>query len=392
MLGRRSALLSTAALAACGSPLRGPAVPHGAALRARVLGVPDERFVAGGMTEGFRRVFTEAMARRRAVLGRRPGEADPGFDLLAISGGGEDGAFGAGLLTAWRDRPPFELVTGVSTGALTAPFAFLGPAWDDGLRRVYTGVTLADVAESRGWLAVLLDDALLDTAPLYRLISRELDERMLAAIAEEHRRGRLLLVGTTNLDSGTPVVWNIGALAASGHPRAPEVIRKVLLASAAIPGAFPPVLFDVEVDGRRYQELHVDGGAIAQVFLYPTAVGEARAAAIRARRSVPPLRAWVIRNGRLDPDWAETGRRTFSIAQRAVTTMLFSSGYHDAIRLWLTAERDGVTFNLAWITPEAGVTYTAPFDPAYMRALFDYGQRRMREGRAWQPRPPIGSV
>lgn len=390
MPGRRSALLAALALGGCTLPVRGPAVPPAAAERARVLGVPDERFLAGGMTAGFRRVFAEAMARRRADLGLAPGELGPGFDLLGISGGGEDGAFGAGLLTAWADRPRFDLVTGVSTGALTAPFAYLGPEWDEGLRRVYTGVSLDDVARHRGSLAVLFDDALLDTAPLYRLIARELDERMLAAIAREHRRGRLLLIGTTNLDSGTPVVWNIGALAASGDPRAPEVIRKVLLASAAIPGAFPPVLFDVEVDGRRYQELHVDGGAIAQVFLYPAAVGEERAAAVRAGRPVHPLRAWVIRNGRLDPDWAETARRTYRIAQRAVSTMLFASGYHDAVRLWLTAERDGVAFRIAWISPEANVTFREPFDPAYMRALFAYGQRRMREGRAWQPRPPLG--
>ncbi|MCU0943927.1 MAG: patatin-like phospholipase family protein [Rubritepida sp.] len=392
MLGRRSALLSAAALSACATPQRGPAVPPEDALRAQVLGVPDERFVAGAMTEGFRRVFGEALARRRAVLGLRPNEPMPYFELLGISGGGEDGAFGAGVLTAWADRPQFNLVTGVSTGALTAPFAYLGPAWDDGLRRVYTGVRLADVAERRAWTALLFDDALLDTAPLFRLISRELDARMLDAIATEHRRGRLLLIGTTNLDNGTPVVWNIGAMAASGHPRAPEVIRKVLLASASIPGAFPPVLFDVEVRGRRHQELHVDGGAIAQVFLYPTALGEERVAAMRAGRRVPPIRAWVIRNGRLDAEWAETGRRTFSIAQRAVSTMLFSSGYHDAERLWLTAERDGIDFNLTWITPDANVTYTEPFDPVYMRALFDYGQARVRSGNAWHKRPPIGGA
>jgi hypothetical protein len=197
-------------------------------------------------------------------------------------------------------------------------------------------------------LAALFDDAMADTAPLFGTISRLLDERMLGAIAEEYRRGRLLFVATTNLDSATPVVWNIGAIAASGHPRAPDTIRRILLASAAIPGAFPPVLFDVELDGRRHQELHVDGGAIAQAFLYPEAMGADRRARIRARRPVAPIRAWVIRNGRMDAAWATTDRRTLTIAQRAVATMIAAGGYHDAIRIWLTAERDGVEFRLAW--------------------------------------------
>jgi hypothetical protein len=238
-------------------------------------------------------------------------------------------------------------------------------------------------------LAALFDDAMADTAPLFGTISRMLDERMMGAIAEEYRRGRLLLVATTNLDSATPVVWNIGAIAGSGHPRALDTIRRILLASAAIPGAFPPVLFDVELDGQRHQELHVDGGAIAQAFLYPEGMGAERRARIRARRPVAPIRAWVIRNGRMDAAWASTDRRTLTIAQRAVQTMIAAGGYHDAIRIWLAAERDGVEFRLAWVGPDFDVPYSAPFEPAYMQALFAYGQRRMREGTAWRREPPL---
>ena len=390
MTSRRSALLLPAALGACALPVRHPAVPVADLSRARIVGLENERFHASALTEGLRREFAEAVARRRRHLGLAGGQPMPGgFDLLAVSGGGEDGAFGAGLLTAWRDRPRFNLVTGVSTGALTAPFAFLGPEWDDGLRQVYTEVTLADVAVPRGMLAALFDDAMADTAPLFRTISRMLDGRMLAAIAEEHRRGRLLFVATTNLDSATPVVWNMGAIAASGHPRALDTVRRILLASAAIPGAFPPVLFDVELDGRRHQELHVDGGAIAQAFLYPEALGADRRALLRAGRPVVPIRAWLIRNGRMDAAWASTDRRTLTIAQRAVATMIAAGGYHDAIRIWLNAERDGVEFRVAWIGPEFDVPYSAPFEAAYMRALFAHGQRRMREGTAWRREPPL---
>jgi predicted acylesterase/phospholipase RssA len=391
LIARRATLLATAALGACALPTRAPPVPQPELNGARILGLDNERFLANALTEGFRREFFEALERRRAYLGLRPNQPIPGgFDFLAVSGGGEDGAFGAGLLTAWPNRPRFDLVTGVSTGALTAPFAFLGPEWDAGLRRVYTEITFADVAERRGVLAALFDDAMTDSAPLFRTISREMDERMMAAIATEYQRGRLLFIGTTNLDTALPVIWNIGAIAASGHPRALDTIRRILLASASIPGAFPPVLFDVELNGMRYQELHVDGGAVAQAFLYPVALGEERRANIAARRPVPPIRAWVIRNGRLDMDWTQTDRRTLSITQRAIATMIAFSGYNDTVRIWLTAERDGVEYRVAWIGNDTGVTYREPFEPAYMRALFEYGQKRMREGTAWQSRPPLG--
>ncbi|MFL1462026.1 patatin-like phospholipase family protein [Roseococcus sp. DSY-14] len=386
---RRAALLGAAAgLSACAMPVRQPAVPRGDTFRASVLGIPNERFVGAGIAAGMTAESNAAIARRRRHLGL-PDSAELPMDLLAISGGGENGAFGAGLITAWADRPEFFLVTGVSTGALSAPFAFIGPAGDAGLRRVYNDVTLADILVQRSLLAAVFDDALVDTSPLFRTISRELDDAMLAAIAQGYREGRLLLVGTTNLDAQTPVIWNIGAIAASGHPRAPETIRRVLLASAAIPGAFPPVLFDVEVDGQRFQELHVDGGAVAQAFLYPTAVAQRRRDAIRAGRRVPPVRAWLVRNARMDADWASTERRTYSIAGRAVQTMIAASGYNDSVRTWLNAERDGVEFRMSWIGEGFTVPYERPFDPAYMRPLFAYGQQRMREGTAWVRQPPF---
>lgn len=386
---RGALLLGAATLSACALPVREAAVPRADTLRATVLGIPNERFVGTAIAAGLTAESEAAMARRRRHLGLAPTAELPTMDLLAISGGGENGAFGAGLITAWADRPAFFLVTGVSTGALSAPFAFIGPAGDAGLKRVYTHITLADVLVQRSILAAVLDDGLVDTSPLFRTISRELDDAMLAAIARGYREGRLLLVGTTNLDVQTPVIWNIGAIAASGHPRAAETVRKVLLASAAIPGAFPPVLFDVTVDGVRHQELHVDGGAVAQSFLYPSAVARHRREAIRAGRRVPPVRAWLVRNARMDADWASTERRSWSIAGRAVQTMIAASGYNDAVRTWLNAERDGVEFRMSWIGEDFTVPYEKPFDPAYMRPLFDYGQRRMREGTAWMARPPF---
>ena len=174
------------------------------------------------------------------------------MQLLAVSGGGENGAFGSGLLCGWSEhgtRPVFELVTGVSTGALTAPFAYLGSGYDPQLRAVYTELKSSSVFSKRGLTAALFDDALSDNSPLFKTISGYLNEAMLAALANAYEEGRLLLIGTTDLDAQQPVIWNMGAIAKSGHPRALDTIRRILLASAAIPGAFPPTLFDVVLDG-----------------------------------------------------------------------------------------------------------------------------------------------
>jgi len=389
----RRALLAggTALLAGCALPERGPPVPYAATAGATVLGVPDERFVLPQDLHAIEVAFREAGRRRMRHLGLTHPSQLPRFQLLGVSGGGEDGAFGAGLLCGWTahgTRPEFELVTGVSTGALTAPFAYLGSDWDGALRSVYTDITPGDVLRSRGLLAAIFDDALADSAPLFRTISRHLDERMLAAIARGHESGRLLLVGSTNLDAQLPVIWNIGAIAASGHPRALDLIRRILLASAAIPGAFPPVMFDVTANGTAHQEMHVDGGAFSQVFLYPRQVTERRRERLRRHQPVVPASAYVIRNGRLDAQWAAVDRRAMSIAGRAISTMIASSGYNDVVRIWNTTQRDGIDYNLAYIPRDFTATYTEPFEQAYMRALFDFGFERARRGYDWAKQPP----
>jgi predicted acylesterase/phospholipase RssA len=391
-LGRRAALGLGAALAACGPLDRGPAVPRGQINAARVLGVRHERFLLDN--EGVAQMdlaFQDAneKARRAVAEGRRAPLA--AGKLLAVSGGGENGAFGAGLLTGWTargDRPEFHLVTGVSTGALTAPFAFLGPEWDGPLRSVYTDITLRDVAIQRSLFAAITNDAMADSSPLFHTISRHLDERMLRALAAAHRDGRTLLVGTTNLDAQFPVIWNIGAIADSGHPQALELIRRLLLASAAIPGAFPPVMIDVEANGERFQEMHVDGGAVAQAFLYPAALGASRRAALRAGRPVLPTDAYVIRNGILRGETERTQRRTVNIAGRAVSTMLTASGINDVSRMYLNALRDGVGFHLAYIGDDFTVPYERPFDQGYMRALYEHAREKTLAGHIWHRRPP----
>lgn len=389
---RLGGLGALAALPGCALPERGPAVPKTNRFEASVLGLPNERFLLPTGYAAMEQEYAAAVARRAQHLGLPQPRNLPRYEMLAVSGGGEDGAFGAGLLCGWSQqgtRPEFDLVTGVSTGALTAPFAFLGPSWDDALRSVYTEITPDQVLRTRGLVAAIFDDALADNAPLFATISRYLDERMLASIAEAYRQGRLLLVGTTNLDAQLPNVWNIGAIAASGHPRALDLVRRLLLASAAIPGAFPPTMIDVTANGQPHQEMHVDGGAFAQVFLYPRQVTERRQARMRRGERVRPASAYVIRNGRLDSQWASVDRRTTSIAARAIQTMIASSGYNDVVRIWNNTQRDGVDFNLAFIGPDFTGTYTTPFEQAYMRQLFDHGFAKARRGYDWAKRPPV---
>lgn len=391
-LSRRAALAGAALLpAACALPERGPAVPANLTRQAQVPGIPNARFFYLREAALVTAEFRAAGARERDRLGITDWARMPTSHLLAVSGGGEDGAFGAGLLNGWTQhgtRPVFNLVTGVSTGALTAPFAFLGAEYDAVLRDVYTNITARDVATRRGVFDVVFGDALADSQPLLRTISRHLDERMMAALAAAYDDGRLLLIGTTNLDSQSPVVWNIGAIAKSGRPGALDLIRRILLASAAIPGAFPPVMIDVEADGQRFQEMHVDGGAFAQAFLYPQATGEERQARIRRRLPVREVRAYVIRNARLDPGWSQVERRTLSIAGRAVSTLIFTSGFNDVIRMYNQTRADRVDFNLAFIGDDFTETLPGPFDQGFMRALFEYGRRQGATGYAWAKEPP----
>jgi hypothetical protein len=376
------------ATAGCSHPDRLPAVPRADTARAQPLGIPNARFfadadVAPMIQEGMRSVQREVATLR--AEGKNPTPANlPTAYYLAVSGGGDNGAFGAGLLNGWSatgTRPQFRMVTGVSTGALIAPFAFLGPDYDAALREVYTTLTPERVFRARGLTAALFDDAMADTSPLADVIAKYADEKMFAAIAREYNEGRLLLIGTTDLDAQRPVIWNIGALAASGKPGALQLFHQILRASAAIPGLFQPVMIDVEVDGRKYQEMHVDGGTIAQLFLYPPTLEAGR---LLKRKRV----AYIIRNARLDPDYVMAERRTITVAGRAINTMLAASGHNDVLRTYFVSLRDGVDYNLAYIGADFTVEKKNEFEQAYMQALFQYGYDQARAGREWHKLPP----
>lgn len=376
----------------CASLGRIPAVPAPDTTRAEIPGVPNARYWVHGDLEPFVRDAFASAQREKAYLQRIGHQGPlPPVNFLAVSGGGDDGAFGAGLLVGWSaagTRPEFKGVTGISTGALIAPFAFLGAEGDATLREVYTAIGPKDVLKPRGILAALTSDGLADNAPLYGLISQKVNADFLKRIAREYQeKGRLLLIGTTNLDARRPVIWNMGAIASSPDPRALDLFRTIMLASAAIPGAFPPVMIDVEVDGKPYQEMHVDGGAMAQVFLYPPRMFDlARQQGIKIPQRARSV--YIIRNARLDPDWASVDRVTLSIAGRAISSLIQTQGLGDLYRIYLTARQDGLDYNLAFIGADFNAEHKEDFDTAYMRALFDYGYRLARTGYPWQKAPP----
>ena len=368
----------------CSTPDRLPAVPVSSALQAR----PEPgavRYLVSRETDSFAAEAVNAMEKERQWLasqGQGPDLA-PAY-YLAISGGGDNGAYGAGFLNGWTaagTRPQFKLVTGISTGALIAPFAFLGPKYDYVLERVYTSTAQRDIFKKRGLVKALFGDAMADTRPLAKTISTYVNRSLLDEIAAEYAKGRILLVGTTNLDSLEPVIWNMGAIAARKDPEAVSLFSSILLASASIPGAFPPVMIDVNLDGTHYQEMHVDGGTVAQLFLYPPSVSTAGAP---QRKRV----AYILRNARLDADWASTERRTMTIAMRAIDSLTRTQGIGDLYRVYAVTQRDGVDFNLAYIPQTFNVPHSAMFDTAYMKALYDVGLNAAKSGYQWQKYPP----
>lgn len=384
------AVVACAPVTGCGPLPRLRAVPSQDVSNVTVLGLSDIRYWGDEdspdlINEGKASYLRELSAWRKAG---NQGPLPPA-NYLAISGGGEDGAFGAGLLVGWAasgTRPQFKLVTGISTGALIAPFAFLGPRYDTQLRQVYTTISGKDVLEPRWIIAALTEDALASNAPLRRTMSRYVTQSMLDDIAAAYAQGRLLLIGTTDLDQGRPVIWNIGKLAASHRPGALELVQDILIASAAIPGAFPPVMIDVQADGRTYQEMHVDGGASAQVFVYPPSVqinAVGHAAGILRERHL-----YIVRNARLDPKWAEIKRRTFSIAGRAISALIQTQGIGDLYRIYVAANRDKIDFNLASIPETFKTELPEAFDPKYMNELFELGYNLAARGYPWAKFPP----
>jgi len=288
--------------------------------------------------------------------------------------------------TAANNRPSFRAVTGISTGALIAPFAFLGPEYDAKLKKFYTTTSTKDILKIRSLFSILKADSAADTKPLREMLEDVVNVKMLEDIVVEYDKGRRLYIGTTNLDAQRPVIWDIGIIAKSGAPNALELVREILVASASIPGAFTPVYIEVEADGRRYDEIHVDGGTSSQVFLYPASLDMRwleRQIGLKGK-----TRIYIIRNSRMEPDWETVKPKILPIFHNTISTLIRTQGVGDLYRIYLGTQRDGMDYNLSFIPSDFEEKPKETFDPEYMSKLFDLGYRMAMDGYPWTKAPP----
>jgi predicted acylesterase/phospholipase RssA len=313
----------------------------------------------------------------------RPGSVS----YLALSGGGADGAYGAGVLNGWTaagTRPEFSVVSGVSTGALIAPFAFLGPAYDATLRDVYTSGVAERLLNAPSIVHAVFGSGLFGNTRLRELVARYVGQDMLGAIAAEHAKGRRLLVVTTNLDTQRTVIWDMGRIASIRSTQALILFRDVLAASASIPVVFPPMLIDAEANGHRFQEMHVDGGVTAPVLTLPEAFLLRNGALGRGLR----MNIYVLVNDKVERDFQLVPNSTIDIAARtsaSVTKTQIRSVLHETYDF---ARRNNFGFNLAYIDKDLPAPASFGFDASYMRALYQYGYDKARTGDFWAKSPP----
>ncbi len=334
---------------------------------ATIPGMPDVRFFADQTDE-----FKKALP------------AQPG-SWLVLSTGGADGAFGAGLITglsAGGHRPDYSVVTGVSAGALMAPFVFAVPKYDATLQALYTKTSAADIFEvgSTG-------ESFLDTWPLRDLIKNQVTPELLADIAAAYKSGRRLFVVTTDLDAERSVVWNMGAIAVhatdGNDGAALNLFRSVLLASGSIPGAFPPVLIDVEGNGKHFSEMHVDGGVGGQFFVAPPALMESTSG-----YKIPATALYIVINSGLQPDFAVVDRSTPTILAQSVGMAVKTDLRLMLDRALVAAKNSGVAYNVASIPADFSTPSRGAFDPNYMRALFETGYELGKSDHAFADSPP----
>ncbi|MBV2092383.1 MAG: patatin-like phospholipase family protein [Candidatus Thiodiazotropha sp. (ex Ctena orbiculata)] len=325
----------------------------------------------------------EAIESLRISIEKNP-EWKQRFDLLALSGGAEDGAYGAGFLKGWSergDRPEFFMVTGISTGALIAPFAFLGPAYDDAIKRLFTQSSKQDIFFLTPFSALFGGSALGDTKPLQKIIREEVDDDLVEAIARESRKGRILQIATTNIDAQRPVIWEIGRIAASGHPGAKQLIQTIMLASASIPGVFPPVFLDIEIDGERFQEVHVDGGVTSQIFVYPRGL---QVRDIEKQLDLHPKKSfWLIRNTKIDAEYAPVGLGVGDITSRSISTLIKYQGRGNLLNISSLAERDGFDVHITNVPADFDEPLNDFFDPVYMQRLYEVGYSKALSDCPW---------
>jgi predicted acylesterase/phospholipase RssA len=328
--------------------------------------------------------FTEVSSGTSAEQLRATRAGSP-LTILALSGGGVGGAFGAGAiagLTRTGTRPTFDVVTGVSTGALIAPYAFLGPEWDQQLLDAFTGLAGDGLRQSRG-LAVIFGSSIYSGKPLRNLIDAYVSDDMIHAIAQEAAKGRLLLVATTDVASGESVVWDLGSIAMNGGASARTLFRDVLVASASVPGMFPPVIIRIEEDGFSHDQAHVDGAATMPFFVPPAFLQRTRNGPDTGRTAV-----FVIVDGSLSE-----GARTTRLTARAILSRSIRVGLDHLLLTTLeltaaTAQLEGADLQYSSLPLDYPLPDAFDFGAGIRRPLFHYAYQCAETGRLWMAFPP----
>jgi hypothetical protein len=379
-------------LTGCGTLLRHP-VPLEAQNDPSIPGFTDIRYFPLTDVEPMREAIRQSFLSETPDSYETLADGWRRYNYLAVSGGGSDGAFGSGILNGWTSkgsRPKFKVVTGVSTGALIAPFAFLGPDYDPQIKEAYTTVNPGRIYVVRQFFSILWEESVADNKPLKDLVSRYITPDVLDAIAVEHAKGRRLYVASTNMDREEPVIWDMGAIASSMDPARLELFRSVLVASASIPAIFPPTLVKVTLDGKQYDELHCDGGVFFQSFFIGAIVD--LPALIREAhpdyngRVFQDLR--IIRNGSTTPARKQIPRGLRSISGRAIATLLKVSGINDLYRLFLSTEHDNVAFYFVSLPADYVRSTDEEFNEAEMNRQYQLGYQLGASGIPWRRSPP----
>lgn len=392
---RVSLVLTAVLLQGCGTIHKYTPLPHAYENQVEMPGYKDIRAWSDVHSSALEQSARESLKQERAA---NHGRLAPAMDALALSGGGSDGAFGAGFLCGWSEkgtRPTFKVVTGISTGSLIAPFAFLGSAYDAQLKHVYTTISSDQIYKPYSLVSIFLSlihvkalPSLASNQPLADLIAKEVDMTMLRKIAAEHDKGRRLLVGTTQFDAQRLVIWNMGAIAKVGTADALDLFRKILLASASIPVSFPPQYFKVMANHQAFDEMHVDGGVEAQVMLYENAILPFSHESAKSAHAVRPRRLYIIRNEKVYPEWEDVKPTLTGMAVRSIDSLTKSQGIGDLFRLYAYAQRDDIQYNLAYIPSSFKVVEPKPFDNAYMRQVFQLGYKMGKSDQPLTHYPP----
>jgi predicted acylesterase/phospholipase RssA len=325
------------------------------------------------------------------VVGLRPPQ-----HVLALSAGGLYGAYSAGVLDGWSrtgTRPEFDVVTGSSTGALIAPFAFLGSDYDAQAMKLYTGVQAEDIYRVRAWVTIPFRDSLATTAPLRKLIQDQIDQPLMEKIAAEHKKGRRLYVGTTDLRTKRAVIWDMGAIATRPCPEGCTLFRDVLLASASVPGVFPPVPFEIEVDGHRETELHMDGAVTAPLFVPP---GVFAAAAVQNGPNFNPNPLpgapsfYAIVAGKLYPEVGPVRRRILPVLAATTGALLYAQCRAELANMYWQSRLAGMRYHMVALRQDAeiAVDSAVSFDQEVMQKLYQEGLNDGQNGPRWCFVPP----